>query len=102
MELTPEQSAILNGARGAYLGTCMRWLVEWGDVMGARRLVKCDNTDALLPVPNLDVDGLAALGCIVNGIPMITDLERDPFECIRSGDHVVVDADLGVVRVTRP
>jgi predicted aconitase with swiveling domain len=42
---------------------------------------------------NIDVDGLAALGCIVNGIPMITDLERDPFECIRTGDH-------GLVRIT--
>ncbi len=50
---------------------------------------------------NVEVDGLAALGCIVNGIPMITDLERDPFQNIRTGDHVVVDADQGVVRVTR-
>jgi hypothetical protein len=30
---------------------------------------------------------------------MVTDLERDPFECIRSGDRVEVDADAGVVRV---
>jgi predicted aconitase len=57
MELTAKQSAILNGARGPYLGTCMRWLVEWGDVMGARRLVRCDNTHALLPVPNLVARG---------------------------------------------
>ena len=51
---------------------------------------------------NVEVDGLAALGCIVNGIPMIASLERDPFECIRSGDHVAVDANLGVVTVIRP
>jgi hypothetical protein len=50
---------------------------------------------------NVDVDGLAALGCIVNGIPMITDLERNPFDCIRTGDRVFVDADAGLVRVTR-
>jgi predicted aconitase with swiveling domain len=50
---------------------------------------------------NVEVDGLAALGCIVNGIPMITDLERDPFEAIRTGDRVEVDADQGTVRVTR-
>lgn len=50
---------------------------------------------------NVEVDGLAALGCIVNGIPMITDLERNPFEAIRTGDHVVVDADRGVLRVSR-
>ena len=50
---------------------------------------------------NVEVDGLAALGCIVNEIPMMTELERDPFELIATGDYVVVDADEGVLRVTR-
>ena len=49
---------------------------------------------------NVEVDGLAALGCIVNEIPMMTELERNPFELIATGDHVVVDADEGVLRVT--
>jgi predicted aconitase len=57
MELTGEQRAILNGACGPYLAKCMRWLVEWGDVMGAQRLVPVDNTHALLPVPNLMAHG---------------------------------------------
>jgi len=48
---------------------------------------------------NVEVDSLAALGCIVNRIPMVTDLERDPFEVIRSGDHLEVDAEAGVLRV---
>jgi predicted aconitase len=52
MTLTPEQQAILEGSQGPYLATCMRWLVEWGDVMGARRLIRVDNTHALMPVPN--------------------------------------------------
>ena len=50
---------------------------------------------------NVEVDGLAALGCIVNGIPMMTDLERDPFGTIATGDHVVVDADRGILTVVR-
>ena len=50
---------------------------------------------------NTEVDGLAALGCIVNGIPMMTDLEQDPFVSIATGDHVEVDADRGVLRVAR-
>ncbi len=50
---------------------------------------------------NVEVDGLAALGCIVNGIPMVTDLERDPFAAIATGDVLLVDADRGVVRVTQ-
>lgn len=49
---------------------------------------------------NLEIDSLAALGCIVNSIPMITDLERSPFEFIRTGDRVRVDADRGIVEVT--
>lgn len=48
---------------------------------------------------NVEVDSLAALGCIVNRIPMVTDLARNPFEVIRTGDQVEVDADAGVVRV---
>ena len=57
MELTNEQRAVLEGARGDYLAQCMRWLVEWGEVMGARRLVPVDNTHVLLPVPNLMARG---------------------------------------------
>jgi predicted aconitase with swiveling domain len=50
---------------------------------------------------NVEVDGLAALGCIVNGIPMITGLEADPFEAISTGDDVLVDADRGWIQVRR-
>ena len=48
---------------------------------------------------NVEVDGLAAFGCIVNGIPMVTDLERDPFSAIANGDWVTVDADAGMLTV---
>ena len=57
MQLTVDQSAILEGAQGPYLATCMRWLIEWGEAVGARRLVPCSNTHALLPVPNLMARG---------------------------------------------
>jgi predicted aconitase with swiveling domain len=49
---------------------------------------------------NIEVDSLAALGCIVNDIPMLTDLEQNPFEIIQNGDHVVVDADLGLLTIS--
>ncbi len=52
MQLTAEQQAVLDGARGPYPARCMGWLVQWGDVMGARRLVPCTNTHMLLPVAN--------------------------------------------------
>jgi len=48
---------------------------------------------------NVEVDGLAALGCIVNGIPMLADLEADPFQAIATGDDVTVDADKGILYI---
>jgi predicted aconitase len=70
VELTEDQQAILNGARGPYLAKCMRWLVEWGDVMGARRLIPAANTHALLPVPNLMARGASrnTIEQYVNGL----------------------------------
>ena len=53
MKLTTEQQAVLDGEKGPYLAKCMTWLTQWGDVMGAKRLIPVDNTHALLPVPNL-------------------------------------------------
>lgn len=52
MELTAEQLSVLEGARGEFLRRCMRWLVDWGEAMGARRMVPLDNAHVLLPVPN--------------------------------------------------
>jgi predicted aconitase with swiveling domain len=42
-----------------------------------------------------------ALGVVVTHVPAVTDLDGDPFELIRTGDHVRVDADRGQVVVTR-
>jgi len=50
---------------------------------------------------NMNVDALAVLGCVVNDIPMVTELERDPFEIIETGDHVHVDADNGIITVNQ-
>jgi predicted aconitase with swiveling domain len=50
---------------------------------------------------NTDVDCLAVLGCVVNRIPMVTDLKQDPFDAIETGDHVVVDADNERIVVTK-
>ena len=50
---------------------------------------------------NVNIDALAVLGCVVNEIPMVSELERDPFEVIETGDHVCVDADNGTIMVTK-
>ncbi|MCY1517749.1 hypothetical protein D9M68_524460 [compost metagenome] len=42
-----------------------------------------------------------ALGAVVTHSPSMTDFERDPLACIETGDWVRVDADRGVIEITR-
>jgi predicted aconitase with swiveling domain len=42
-----------------------------------------------------------ALGVVVTHVPAITDLDGDPFELIHTGDWVRVDADRGLLTITR-
>ncbi len=49
---------------------------------------------------NTELDCLAVIGCQVHGIPMVTDLDRDPFSVIKTGDWVKVDGDRGIVEVS--
>ena len=51
MQLSDEQRLMLDGAHGPFRAKCIRWLVEWGEAMGARRLVRVANTHALVTVP---------------------------------------------------
>jgi uncharacterized protein len=41
----------------------------------------------------------SALGAVVTRVPTVTDLDADPVTLITTGDHVVVDADNGLVTV---
>ena len=43
----------------------------------------------------------AALGAVVTRAPAITDLDQDPLSVIETGDWVKVDADNGIVEVTK-
>jgi uncharacterized protein len=42
-----------------------------------------------------------ALGAVVTHAPSMTDFDIDPLEVIRTGDWVKVDADAGIVEITR-
>jgi hypothetical protein len=42
-----------------------------------------------------------ALGAVVAHAPAVTDLDRDPLQVIATGDWVRVDADNGIVEVTK-
>ena len=50
---------------------------------------------------NTELDSLCVLGCAISDIPMMTDLDKDPFEVISDGDIIKLDADKGIIEVTK-
>ena len=42
-----------------------------------------------------------ALGAVVTHAPAMTDLDQDPLKVIETGDWVKVDADSGIVEITK-
>ncbi len=44
---------------------------------------------------------LAVLSCVVNDVPLVSDVEGNIFERVETGDYVHVDADSGTVTVSR-
>jgi predicted aconitase with swiveling domain len=58
-------------------------------------------------VVNIETDEVVLAGAVFADIfyhvkvPMVHKLNRDPFEVINTGDHVKVDADRGIVEVTK-
>jgi predicted aconitase with swiveling domain len=44
---------------------------------------------------------LAVLSCVVNGVPLLCDVPEEIFAHVATGDRVLVDADRGVVHITR-
>jgi predicted aconitase with swiveling domain len=54
---------------------------------------------AALVFPRLD--SRTAVTAAVLNVPLVTDLETDPFSLIRIGDQVRVDGDRGVITIVR-
>jgi len=48
-----------------------------------------------------DMTTKAALSAVLLHAPAMTDLDRDPLEVIETGDRVKVDADAGIIEVTK-
>ncbi len=42
-----------------------------------------------------------ALGAVVTRAPAVTDLDQDPLTIIETGDWIKVDADNGIVEITK-
>ena len=67
--------------------------------MGAQTLRLAGTAPKALIIKEINAQG--ALGSVVMRVPAVTDLDKDPTEVIASGDWVKVDADKGVVEVTK-
>ena len=50
---------------------------------------------------NMTTEAIIAVGAIMGGIPVIDQLEKDPYEIISDGDHVKVDAVHGLVTIEK-
>ena len=47
------------------------------------------------------VNSLTGIGAVVMRVPTVTDLDQDPTEVIATGDWVKIDAEKGIVEVTK-
>ena len=46
-------------------------------------------------------EGVTTIGAIIADIPIVADLDQDPTQAIRNGDFIDLDADAGIVTVTK-
>jgi hypothetical protein len=47
------------------------------------------------------MDSRTAAGAVVAGVPVVADLDRNPFDVIRTGDRVRIDGTNGLVEVVK-
>ena len=50
---------------------------------------------------NVKAEPIIAVGAVMAGIPLMDNLERNPIEVISTGDWVRVDADNGIIEITK-
>ncbi len=50
---------------------------------------------------NVKAEGVVAVSAIITETPMVHELEEDPFEYIKNGDFVTINADEGYVEIRK-
>ena len=68
---------------------------------GSSRILRIAGITDKLPAAfiNIELDELSVLSCVAQRLPLVVDMESDPFEAIQTGDWVTVNADRGIVKV---
>lgn len=69
----------------------------WGSHLLEAKLAGCGPAAMIFP----QMDSRTAAGAVVAGVPVVTDLESDPFRFIESGDWVTVDGDQGLIEIRK-
>jgi predicted aconitase with swiveling domain len=69
----------------------------WSNAFHMTRLTKTSPKAMLFTTMTTKI----ALGAVVMRAPAVTDFDRDPLDLIETGDWVKVDADRGIVEVTK-
>ena len=52
-------------------------------------------------VVNIDANPTTVAGAIISNTPMVYKLDKNPFDIIETGDHVLVDGNNGMVIITK-
>ena len=52
-------------------------------------------------VINIDANPTTVAGAIISNTPMVYKLDKNPFDAIETGDHVLVDGNEGTVIITK-
>lgn len=82
MLLSEEQRAMLEGKDGPFYAKCMKWLVDWGNAMGAKRLVPVQNTmPAYLTAPGHTMKGVGSQKKVEDYIGFIAEFLKYPVKC---------------------
>ena len=55
------------------------------------------NGVAPVAIINIEAEPIISVGAIISKIPMIDKLEKNPFEVLKDGQEIKVDADNGSV-----
>lgn len=79
---------ILNGSRGS---------TGWATQFHKIRVAGFEPIAMVFP----RIDSRVGVACVVTRVPVVTDLDRDIFALVRSGDWVRVDGDRGIVEIRR-
>lgn len=83
-------------------GKILVFPVGKGSTLGSYRMYEMmRNNTQPKGIINLRADPVIAVGAIIGNIPMVDDLDQNPLETIKSGDHVELDADNGLVKILR-